>query len=107
MRPQSVNARHALEGKIFAFLSYVSILCILPLVFKKDNHFVLAHSKQGLVLFVFETVVFVAGIIFPEWLVRILFFYCGVLSVWGMVEVLRGRELRLPFIAVFADKISL
>ena len=107
MKPQQVNPHHVLEGKIFALLSYLSFLCIIPLIFKKDNHFVLDHGKQGLVLFVFETAIFIAGIIFPEWLVRIFFFYCGVLSIWGMIEVLRGHEFRLPFIAAFADKISL
>ena len=107
MKSSSVNAQQAVEGKIFAFLSYLSIFCIIPLIFKKDNQFVLLHGKQGLILFVMEAIIFVAGIVLPEWFIRICYLYCGVLSIWGMVVVLRGHEIRLPFIAGFADKISL
>ncbi|MCK4883162.1 MAG: hypothetical protein KAS92_09075, partial [Candidatus Omnitrophica bacterium] len=52
-----------LEGKVFAILSYLSILCIIPLVFKKDNPFVLKHGKQGLILFLGEVAVFILHII--------------------------------------------
>ena len=56
--------REVLEGKIFALLSYLSIFCIIPLILKKDNRFVLLHGKQGLVIFVAEVGVFILSIIF-------------------------------------------
>ncbi len=100
------SEKQILEGKIFAVLSYLSILCIIPLVFRKDNPFALNHAKQGLVLFVMEVAVFVVSVIF-EWILRPLIFILGLLSLWGMIEALRGRSLRLPMISDIADRISL
>ena len=42
------------EGKIFAILAYLSVLCVIPLLLKKDNKFALHHGKQGLVIFIGE-----------------------------------------------------
>ena len=96
-----------LEGKIFALLSYLTILCIIPLVLKRDNPFVLMHGKQGLVLFIAEVGVFIASIILPWPLIKVLYFILGLLSIWGIIESLRGRFVRMPFIADIADKIIL
>ena len=105
-KSESQQEKQVLEGKIFAVLSYLSILCIIPLVLKKDNDFVLSHGKQGLVLFVAEVAVFIVSVIIP-WFFQPLIFVCGVFSFWGMIEVLRGRCVRLPCISDIADKISL
>ncbi len=43
-----------IDGKMYAVLAYLSILCIIPLIVKKSNSFVLDHGRQGLVLFVGE-----------------------------------------------------
>lgn len=94
------------EGKIFAVLSYLMILCIIPLVFKNDNPFVLSHGKQGLVIFIGEVAVFILSIVMP-WLLRFGIFILLVISFWGIIEVLRGRYVRLPFICDIADKINL
>ena len=101
------SSRDILEGKIFALLGYLSILCIIPLLLKKENPFVLAHSKQGLVLFVAQVSIFVASIVIPGWLTRFVLFILGILSLWGMFSVLCGKDTRLPVICELADKISL
>ncbi len=95
------------ENKIFAILAYLSILCIIPLLLKKDDKFVLAHGKQGLVIFITEVAVFIISIVIGQWFFRLGLFVLGVLSLWGIIEVLRGREVRLPLIADIADKITL
>lgn len=95
-----------IEGKIFAVMSYLSILCIIPLLFKKDNEFVLLHGKQGLVLFIGQVGVFIISIIFP-WFLKLGFFLIGVMSFVGIVAVLRGLALELPVVARIADKITL
>ncbi len=105
-RHEKFSEKLVLEGKIFAFLSYLSILCIIPLVFKKDNDFVLSHSKQGLVLFIAQVAVFIISVIF-DWLFRPLTFIIGILSLWGMIEVLQGKYVRLPVISDIADRITL
>lgn len=105
--PHAANDKQILEGKIIAILSYLSILCIIPLLFKKDNPFVLAHGKQGLVIFVGEVAIFIAHIVLGTWVLRLGLFLSGVISLWGIIEVLRGRYVKLPVIAEIADKITL
>ncbi len=51
------------ETKLFAAISYVGFLCIISLLLKKEDKFVLFHAKQGLVLFVFEVSSFILSII--------------------------------------------
>ncbi|MBI5144164.1 MAG: zinc ribbon domain-containing protein, partial [Candidatus Omnitrophica bacterium] len=48
------NDKEVLEGKPFAILSYLWILCLVPLILKKENRFAMFHAKQGLVLFIGE-----------------------------------------------------
>jgi uncharacterized membrane protein len=103
---EEFKTEDVLEGKLYAVLSYFSILCIVPLLFKKKNTFVLAHGKQGLVLFVGETGVLVLSIIVPG-LRDPLLFVLFALSFWGMIAALRGQFLKLPLVSRIADKITL
>ena len=96
-----------LDGKVIALLSYLSILCIIPLLFKKNNTFVLAHSKQGLVLFVAQVAVFIIHIIFGTWFLRFGMFVLLTLSFFGLLAVLRGQHIRIPVVSSIADKITL
>jgi len=96
-----------IEGKIFAVISYLSFLCIIPLVFKKDNPFVLNHGKQGLVIFVAEVAVFIAHIILGQWLLRLGMFVLGIFSFIGIIQSLKGEYVKLPIIADIADQITL
>lgn len=106
-KPARKNESQVLEGKVFAILSYLSILCIIPLVFKKDNAFVLKHSKQGLILFLGQVAVFILHIILGQWILRLGMFILGVLSFIGLIAVLRGREVELPLVSSLADSITL
>jgi uncharacterized membrane protein len=103
---ENLSSREINDGKIFAMMGYLWILCIVPLVFKKENKFVLDHSRQGLVIFLGVVVVFILSIIF-EWLLRPGLFLFGVFSLCGIIAVLLGRDLRIPFIRDYADKIDL
>lgn len=93
------------DGKIFAIMGYLWILCIVPLVFKKENKFVLNHSRQGLVIFIGVVAVVIFSIIF-EWLLRPGLFLFGILSLWGILTALCGKDLKIPLIRDYADKIS-
>jgi len=97
------------EGKFFAVISYISFLCILALLLKKENKFAIHHAKQGLVLFVLESAGFILSIIpilgwLIGWLGFIVFF---LFSIWGMLKAFGGNYSRLPVIAEIADKIAL
>ncbi len=106
MAVSGISKEEVADGKMYAILAYLSVLCIIPLILKKNNRFVLAHGKQGLVLFVAEVGVLVLSIILPvvrDPLLFILFLF----SFWGMIMVIRGQLVQLPIVAPIADKISL
>ena len=104
---QSDKDQQILEGKVLAILSYLSILCIIPLVLKKDNPFVLKHGKQGLILFLGEVAVFILHIILGQWILRLGMFVFGVLSFVGLIAVLQGRDAELPVVSNLANSITL
>lgn len=97
------------EGRFFAVISYISFLCILALLLKKENKFAIHHAKQGLVLFIFEIAGFILSIIpILGWLMGWLGFMVFLLfSIWGMLKAWGGNYSRLAIIADIADKISL
>ena len=103
------NETEIQEGKFFAIISYLSFLCIISLVLKKENKFALYHAKQGLVLFVFEVGSFILTIIpILGGVVKILGLIVFILaSLWCILQVLMGNYNRLPVISEIADKITI
>ncbi len=97
------------EGKFFAAVGYISILCLVPLLLKKNNKFALFHGKQGLVLFILE---FAAGILkvvpaVGDVVFTLAFVACGILSLVGILKVLMSEYWEMPLIYDIAQKISL
>ena len=103
----SLKEKDIQEGKFFAVISYISFLCIVSLVLKKDNKFTLYHAKQGLVLFVFEVAVFIISVIpLLGWLIGMFGVAVFTLfSIWGILQALMGNLNRFPLISDIADKI--
>ena len=104
--PQVFSKEDVLDGKIYALLAYLSILCIIPLILKKNNPFVLAHGKQGLVLFIAQTAVWILSIVLPCLFAPLIFILMA-LSFLGLIAAIKGEFVRLPVAADWADKISL
>ncbi len=106
-KTQLADQNLIIEGKVFAILSYLSIFCIIPLVFKKDNKFALVHGKQGLVIFIAEVAVFIAHIVLGMWILRLGTFLLGVMSLIGIFHAVQGCYVRLFFVSDIAEKIIL
>ena len=96
-----------LEGKPFAILAYLSILCIIPLIYKKDNEFALKHAKQGLIIFVAWVAFFVLQTILGPWLLKLGTFVCGVYSLIGIVYAIKGEYVKLTFVSEIAENITI
>lgn len=98
-----------LEGKFFAVISYVSFLCIITLILKKNNKFALYHAKQGLVLFVMEVAAFILSIIPLLGLLMGIFGYALFLlvSIWAIMQAALGKYSRIPVITKIAEKVIL
>ena len=94
------------EGRFFAVISYISFLCIISLVLKKDNKFAQFHGKIGLVLFVFEVVAFLLSIIsILSWIKVAGLVIFILISLWGIIQAMLGKYYRLPLISNIADKV--
>ncbi len=99
------------EGKIYAFVGYWGILCLIPLLAKKDNKFALYHGKQGLVLFITDIIVGILGGLIPivGWFViaPIGGLFVLILAIIGMVKSLSGEYWKMPLLGGFAEKIKI
>ena len=101
------------EGIPFAVISYLWILCLVPLLLKKDNKFAHFHGKQGLVLAIVETALIVlwAPLMFIPilgWLLLlVLDVALVVFAIIGIIQALMGNYYRLPIVADFADKFKI
>ena len=92
------------KNKSLAMLSYLWILCLLPLLTKKQSKFTQFHAKQGFVLFVAE-VICTPLYMFPFFgqMLALLFF---VLSVVGIVKTLNGEWWKIPYVYEWSKKIN-
>ena len=111
------------NNKVFGVLSYLGILCLIPLLAKKDDEFVHFHAKQGLVLFIVEIIWFVISSIISGMLLVRFIFGGGMLGLWniistlvslgfialviiGIINVVQNQKKELPLIGQFAEKIK-
>jgi len=97
------------DNKLIAAMSYLWILCLVPLLTKKDSSFVQFHAKQGLTLFIAEIVVSMINIIpFLGWLI---WFFASItfliISIIGIIKALNGEEWKIPYIYDWSQKIKL
>ena len=97
------------DENVYAILSYLWILCLVPVLMKKDNEFVKFHAKQGLVLFIVEMAVAIIGIIpLLGTVIYILgMLICGMISLIGIIQVLMGNKWKIPVISEWAEKIEI
>jgi len=97
------------DNKLFSVLSYIGVLCLIPLLLKKDDSFVFFHAKQGLVLFIAEIInSFVVMIPILGWIAApIIWIGLIILSIMGIINALGGKTAKLPLIGQFADSIKL
>lgn len=97
------------EGKFFAAVGYLSVLCFVPLLLKKGNRFAQFHGKQGLVLFILEVAASILKAIpaLGDVVFTLAFVTLGILSLVGVVKVLMGEYWEMPVIQEVASKISL
>lgn len=97
------------DNKIIAALSYIGLLCLIPLLAKKDSKFCQEHGKQGFVLFLAEVVVYVLG------MVPVLgWFLIGpvgsiltlIVSIVGIVKVFQGEFWEIPLIGKYRKNVN-
>lgn len=97
----------ACRSSLMAGMSYLGILCFVPLLMNKDDEYVRFHAKQGLVLWTWSVLAMFAlhlpGI--GKWLFGLSSMAVVVLSVAGLASVAFRRAWKLPLVGYFSDKI--
>lgn len=97
------------EDRLFAAIGYLGILCLVPLLLKKDSAFAQHHGKQGLVILIVWLALWV-GMIIPilgqiVWTLGSIVLL--VLIILGMVNALQGKMWDMPILAKYAKQIKL
>jgi len=110
---QPTDSKDVEDNKVIAAIGYLWILCLVPLLAKKNSKFAQHHGKQGLVLTVISIILWVVGfilifipvigwlVLFVAWITLI------VLAVMGIVKSLNGEYWEIPVIGEYAKKIKL
>lgn len=116
------------EGKSLAWLSYISILFLIPFIVQKHNPFSRYHARQGMILFFAEAalgVIWVLAVVIEN-LIRIATYSATgigglcklllgvvlliallllvVLAVIGIVQASSGRFWKMPLFGSLAEK---
>ena len=109
MSPQKQKKGSKCRNKIFAIMSYIWVLCLVPFILNIEDDFVIKHAKQGLVLFIAELLLYILFVIpLLGWLLSPLGIALSVIiSVLGMAKAASGQEWEIPFIGKYAKKINL
>lgn len=95
------------EGKIFAVLAYLGILCLIPLLAKKDNKFAFHHAKQGLVLFIGWIAIGILSWTPLVLLSPLVALALSIISLIGIIQAIMGNYWKCPVVFDLAEKIKL
>ncbi len=94
------TAKDVEDNKVIAALSYIFILCFIPLFLKKNSAFTQFHAKQGLTITIGWFALWIFGIIpILGWMVA---FFGNIalliVSILGVTKTLNGESWKIPFI---------
>lgn len=100
---------NAQNDKLFAAIGYLGILCLVPLLLKKDSAFCQHHGKQGLVLLIAWLILWVGNVI-PVlgqivWAVGSVVLL--ILLILGMINALNGNLWEMPVLGEYAKQIKI
>lgn len=97
------------ENKLVAAIGYLGILCLVPLLLKKDSGYAQHHGKQGLVITVAWVLLWIGNII-PV-LGQIVWFIGSIalliLVVMGIMNAMQGNMWEMPYLGKYASQIKL
>lgn len=93
------DAKDVEENKLMAALSYLWIMWLVPLLIKRDSAYTQYHAKQGLMLFIAESLS-----VLISWIPVVnicVFIFLIFLAVIGITNALKGAAVPLPVVGKF------
>lgn len=93
------------DHKVMASLSYIGVLCLVPLLFMKSSRYAQEHAKQGVLLFL-------------VWMVGMLVFWFPligqaaalvvfIVNVYAFIKCWQGQFWEIPVIGQYRSKVNL
>jgi hypothetical protein len=100
--PAQVEKSEVDEGRPLAWLSYVSILFLIPLFALRGNHYALFHVRQGMILFAYKIGLIIVSLILSLFVIGPVVWIVGsimlfVLCIMGIVMSAQGKFWKCPF----------
>ncbi|MBF0448893.1 MAG: hypothetical protein HQL67_11885 [Magnetococcales bacterium] len=102
-----LKSSHNAKSRLLALFSYLGVLCLVPLVFNKNDEYVHFHARQGLILWIwgvlsiFSLHIPVIGGFFFSFSVLVI----ALFALIGIVSVLMTRAWQLPVVGNLARKL--
>lgn len=97
------------DNKVIAAIAYLGILCLIPLLLKRDSAYAQFHGKQGLILVIGWVALHLIGVIpiFGWLLYPIGLAVLVVLSLLGIIKSLSGEQWDMPYLGEYAKKLKI
>jgi fumarate reductase subunit D len=105
MEEKNINKDDIEKNKVVAAMSYLWILCLVPLFLKRNSAFAQFHAKQGLVLFIIEIVGWL--VFWIPFLGQLLLIAIVLVAIIAIIKAYQGSYWKIPVIGDFAKKINL
>ncbi|WP_085440052.1 hypothetical protein [Magnetofaba australis] len=99
-----VTTKRGMRSRTMALFSYLGILCLVPMLFNRDDAYVQFHARQGVVLWTWGVLsilalhVPIAGPFFFSFSAMVI----ALLSLVGICSVLLARAWRIPGVSIVA-----
>ena len=114
----SVTPEEIENGKVMAFLSYLSLtvglpLFVIPLVVEdmKKNKYTMFHTEQAIICYIAFIIGIVAGTIGSIFCVGAIFYLISlaawIFSIIGIINAFNGKLEPLPVIGQYGEKLNL
>ncbi len=96
----TVRRTQGTRSRLFAIMSYLGILCFVPMLMNRDDEYVYFHAKQGLVIWMWSVLamfaLYLPGI--GKWLFSMSALGVVVFSAVGILSVVLNRAWKLPLV---------
>jgi uncharacterized membrane protein len=107
MNATVVHGGEDIRSMLMAAMSYMGILCFVPLIMNKDDEFVHFHAKQGLVIWIWSILAIFALHVpgLGKWFFSLSAIIVVALSAIGIISVLLRKAWKLPMVNNIAQMI--
>ncbi|HEB73389.1 MAG TPA: hypothetical protein ENI77_12330 [Nitrospirae bacterium] len=100
-----IESEGGFKPRFLSFVSYLGILCLVPLILNRDDEYVAFHARQGLVLWIWG-VLAIFGLYVP--VLGPMFFSVSALliilfSIIGLLSVSLTKAWKIPVIGDWAE----